>query len=484
MKSQEIKSLEKHNQQLRAEADYYKNIAVKAGGGRLKDVVQLSNVISQLNETKAQLERARKELEARVTERTKELSQTNLELQQEIVEHKKAKEELHRYQHIISTSSDSMSFVDRNYIYRAVNEAYLHTHQKTGQEIIGHSVADLLGTDVFEQFVQENLNRCFAGETIRYQAWFDFPGAGRRYLDVFYHPFRNPYGEITGAVASSRDITKLEQAEQALRESEALFRSVFRDVPDAMVLANTDRKIVLINPALTNTFGYSLEEIQGQQTAVLYESREEFEHQGRIRFNLRAEQKIKPCEFNYRRKNGKIFPGETVGTAIKDENGTTIAFLRVIRDISERKAAEKELLETNAALRVLLKTRQDDQKKFEEKILFHVKKIVLPHVERLKNYRLSQDQLLHLTSIEVNLNDIVSSFSYTLSSKFRALTPTEIQVANLVRQGQTSKEIASLLQISLKTVEVHRYHIRKKLGLNRKKGNLRSLLISSFPLYT
>ena len=357
MESQEVKNLKKHNRQLRSEADYYQNIAAKTGKGRIKDVVQLSEVISQLNETKTKLEQSRKELESKVTERTEELARKNLALQQKIAEHR--------------------------------------------------------------------------------------------------------------------------QVEQALRESETRFRSIFRDVPDAMVLANTDREIVLINPALTNIFGYTLEEIQGQQTVIFYESREEFEHQGRICFNLNAEENLKPYEVNYRRKNGEIFPGETVGTPIKDENDVTIFFLSVIRDISERKAAEKALEETNAALRVLLRTRQDDQRKFEEKILFHVKEMVLPHLEHLKNNRLSQNHLLHLATLEANLNDIVSSFSYTLSSKFCDLTPAEIQVANLVKQGRTSKEIALLLKISPKTVELHRYNIRKKLGLNRKKGNLRSLLISS-----
>ena len=74
MKSEEIKRIAKHNQQLRAEAEYYKKIAATAGAEHLRDVAQLSDIISELNETKTKLERAREELEDKVVERTEELS--------------------------------------------------------------------------------------------------------------------------------------------------------------------------------------------------------------------------------------------------------------------------------------------------------------------------------------------------------------------------------------------------------------------------
>ncbi len=137
----------------------------------------------------------------------------------DITERKRAEEALRRYEHIISATSDHVSFLDRDYVYQAVNEAYLQAHQKTRQEIAGHSVADLLGADVFERLVKENLDRCLAGEQIHYQSWFDFPELGQKYMDVVYNAYVGIDGTILGVAVSSRDITERKQAEEELRKA-------------------------------------------------------------------------------------------------------------------------------------------------------------------------------------------------------------------------------------------------------------------------
>ncbi|OQX63771.1 MAG: hypothetical protein B5M51_04715, partial [Anaerolinea sp. 4484_236] len=133
-----------------------------------------------------------------------------------------AEETLRRYAHIVSTTNDHMSFLDRNYIYQAVNKAYLQAHQKDSQEIVGHSVANLLGVEVFEKKVKNNLDRCLAGEEIHYQAWFDFPALGRRYMSVSYYPFTDSRGEIMGIVVNSHDDTERNQAVLALKNERDL----------------------------------------------------------------------------------------------------------------------------------------------------------------------------------------------------------------------------------------------------------------------
>jgi diguanylate cyclase (GGDEF)-like protein/PAS domain S-box-containing protein len=158
--------------------------------------------------------------------------------------------------------------------------------------------------------------------------------------------------------ASNRSLTaeiyERKKAREALNKSEIRFQSIFQGVPDAMVLVNIKREIILTNPALTNIFGYSLEDILGKPTAILYESQEEFEHQGQIRFNLSAEEKFSPYEVTYKKKSGELFTGETIGTAVNDENGNAIGFLGIIRDVSERKKTEN--LIGNIAAGVVAKT--------------------------------------------------------------------------------------------------------------------------------
>ena len=172
----------------------------------------------------------------------------------------RGEETLRRYKQIISATTDHMSFLDRDYIYQAVNEAYLHIHQKARQEIVGHSVADILGADVFEQLVKEKLERCLAGEEVHYQAWFEFPGPGRRYVDVAYYPFFNVDGEITGIVVSSHDITARRQAEEELRASEERFRTVANFTHDWEYWVDPTGNYIYVSPSCQWITGYRADE--------------------------------------------------------------------------------------------------------------------------------------------------------------------------------------------------------------------------------
>ncbi len=138
----------------------------------------------------------------------------------------------------------------------------------------------------------------------------------------------------------------------------------------------------------------------------------------------------------------------------------------------------KNLEEANIALRLLLKSQNEDKKELEEKILSNVKELVSPYICKLKKSGLNERQMAYTDILESNLDDIVSPFSRRLSGKYLNLTPAEIRVANLVRQGKTTKEIAGLLNLASRTIGAHRESIRKKLRIKNKKINLRSYLLS------
>jgi PAS domain S-box-containing protein len=142
------------------------------------------------------------------------------------------------------------------------------------------------------------------------------------------------------------------------------------------------------------------------------------------------------------------------------------------------KAQAHELEEMNTALKVLLKQRGEDKAELEEKVLSNVEELVLPYVEMLKKSRLGAEQMTYVSILESNLTGIVSPFLRKLSSKYLSLTPQEIQIADLIKLGNTTKQIAGLLKVSTRAVEFHRGNMRRKLGLKNKKANLRSYLIS------
>ena len=108
----------------------------------------------------------------------------------------------------------------------------------------------------------------------------------------------------------------------------------------------------------------------------------------------------------------------------------------------------------------------------------NIKGLIAPYAEKLKKTGLDARQMAYLKILESNLNDITSPFAHKFSSKYFRLTPTEIQIACLVKDGKTTKQIAGLLNLSLRTIESHRQNIRMKIGAKNRKENLRSLLLS------
>jgi PAS domain S-box-containing protein len=150
---------------------------------------------------------------------------------------------------------------------------------------------------------------------------------------------------IVGRVISFRDATEQIRTAEKLHSQKTLLETVFRDVPDAMVLVNDERRIRLTNPAFTRVFGYGVDELAGQTTAVLYADVADYDRQGQDRYNLVANEQLAPFIITYRRKGGEPFEGETVSSPLKDPQGQTIGFVAVIRDVDARIKAETERLE-------------------------------------------------------------------------------------------------------------------------------------------
>ncbi|MBF0473136.1 MAG: PAS domain S-box protein [Nitrospirae bacterium] len=122
------------------------------------------------------------------------------------------------YKQIVSTSEEHLSIVDRNYTYKVVNDAYLKAHDREKHDIVGHSIAELLGQEAFEQFIKENIDRTLSGESLNYQAFFDFKGIGRKFMDVYYYPIYEDNGNINQIVVNARDITKIKGYEDKLKK--------------------------------------------------------------------------------------------------------------------------------------------------------------------------------------------------------------------------------------------------------------------------
>ncbi|ETR64726.1 MAG: regulatory protein [Candidatus Magnetoglobus multicellularis str. Araruama] len=135
-----------------------------------------------------------------------------------------------------------------------------------------------------------------------------------------------------------------------------------------------------------------------------------------------------------------------------------------------------KMKESNTAFEKLYKQVEIDRQLLQENLIFNIKLLIEPHLERLKITDLSLEQKKYLEIIEANLKNIVSPMNIRLVSQYYQLTPMETQIINLVKIGKTTQEIADLMYLSDKTISTHRNNIRKKLGLINSKVPLRTYL--------
>ena len=129
-------------------------------------------------------------------------------------------------------------------------------------------------------------------------------------------------------------------------------------------------------------------------------------------------------------------------------------------------------------MKILLNQRVQDKEDTEAMMMMNIKDLILPYLEKLKNTRLDEKQKSYLERLDENLNGIASPYLQKMSAQFQNLTPMQIQIADLVKAGKSTKEISQLLNLSDRAIEFHRNNLRDKLGLKNKKLNLRSYLLS------
>ncbi|MCK5543757.1 MAG: PAS domain S-box protein [Desulfobulbaceae bacterium] len=126
---------------------------------------------------------------------------------------------LDEFRKMADASKDYISFIDKDYRYRAINRSYLATTGKTEEDVIGHTVAEIWGEETFRAHIKEKIDKCFQGQEVTYQEWMDFFGHKNEYVEVSILPYRDANGEITSVVVTSRDITDRKRMEEDLQKA-------------------------------------------------------------------------------------------------------------------------------------------------------------------------------------------------------------------------------------------------------------------------
>ena len=179
---------------------------------------------------------------------------------------KKAESDLRVYSQIVSTSTDFVTLIDRDYVYRVVNRAYLNLLGKSRDEIVGHTIAEVLGAERFETSAKPNVDKALAGEPTNFQTQMLTPDGGRRILDLRCDPFCDEDGEIVGVLVDGRDVTEEQEAQEALRQADELIRLLLDSTAEGIYGIDLDGNCTFANPACARLLGFeSVDDLLGRQ---------------------------------------------------------------------------------------------------------------------------------------------------------------------------------------------------------------------------
>ncbi|WP_372677263.1 PAS domain S-box protein [Desulfosarcina sp.] len=395
-----------------------------------------------------------------------------------------------RYRALADATFEAV-FISRKGICIDTNRAASIMFDTPRKALIG-----IFGTDViapeFQSRVRENM---LSGYEKPYHAVAIKKGGTRFHVMIQGKMIQIGGREVRVTVL--RDIDAQVTAEAALRENERHLRSLMESASNFILFRLCHRpetpfrpRRIFISPSITEIVDLSqVTDFQSWLDMLRPDDRERLLAAGlKMLDTHKLDETVR-----IRDRSGSGWRWlHIISVAVPDETDNNLFFNGIVLDITKEveataalKAREKELKErteslseVNTALEVLLQKREADRTEVEEKMLTNAKSLILPYLEKLKASRMDERQRIYLNLVESNLNEIISPLSRRMSRHYLNFTPSEIQVANLVKQGKTTKDIAQILGLSTRTIEAVRYTIRRKLGIKKKRSNLRSYLLA------
>lgn len=396
-------------------------------------------------------------------------------------------------QAIIDNIEDGYYEVDLDGHFTDFNDAMTRIAGRSRPELMGANARDIMdgfhaqqAFKVFEKvYYTEMAAKAVDWELIR-------KSGSKRIVEVSVSLKRDQDSRPVGFLGIARDITHRRFIEQALRESEEKYRTIIENIEDGYYEVDLTGNFTFFNIAMEQITGYSRNELMGMNNRIIMDEYNAGQVYKVFHNVYQTGMATKAVDWELRTKDGSRRFIEASVTLKRDLNSNPVGFMGIARDITERKehietlvAREKELEiktkdleDLNTALKVLLERRERDKIDLEETVISNINDMVMPYLGRAKKKATDKKQIDYLVILEHNLNNITSSFFRKLSTKYANLTTTEVEVANLVKHGKSTKEVADMLNISGKTVEVHRMNIRKKVGIAKTKTSLRTHLLS------
>ena len=425
-----------------------------------------------------------------------------IEMVEDITENVALRERLSQsenlYQAIFETTGSGSVIINEDMTFGLVNREFERISGYGKEELIGRSWTALISPSDVDRMMdyhrKRRTNPHGAPETYEFTL-IDCSGK-EKYIFVTISIIPG----TTKSVASFLDISEIKCLHRELSEREAKYRLLADNVSDVIWTTDMNLRFTYMSPSVEELRGYRPEEAMCQSIdeilspASCAAAKKAFQEELSLEGSAGEKRdRTRSLELEMIRKDGSTIWTEIKISFLRDPEGRARGFIGVTRDISERvrdageiERARKELEaksiyleETNTALRVLLRNIEREKIEVQEDVIVNVREMILPVVQKIRHRRPENERNALIDVLETNLNGIVSPFVRNLTIKGVPLTPTEIKVANLIKQGKSTKDIADLLNLSVRSIEFHRDNIRKKLDIKGKKVNLQAFLAAS-----
>jgi PAS domain S-box-containing protein len=235
-----------------------------------------------------------------------------------------------RYDFIVNASRSMFTLIDRKYIYEAVNDAFCRAHKKARREIIGKSIAQIWGKNVFEKFIKKNFEKSFSDNVVRYQAWFEVPESGLRCYEVTIYPYKEYEQDVTHAVVDTMDITDRQKAEA----QQALLYAAIEQSAEIVCITNAKGIIEYVNSSYLVATGYESRDLLGKSYEIMLSKEYSDKFFNEI-IKIINRENLWRGNMNILKKNGKSLEAYTSISPVRNAMGEIINFVAVQRDITD-----------------------------------------------------------------------------------------------------------------------------------------------------